>query len=373
MISVLHVLDASASWEQRLALRQLLDHAQQARIRHCVISIGPAAESFRHQFDGPIRTIPALAGWPVLAAPFVARAATDCHADVIHAWGTRPAMAARSSGDRPIVVERFDPRIDARERNLLRTIAQSGRTAFACAAEMVRRRLVEGGVPDDRCVVIRPGVDFNLLNRARRERPRECFGLSPNELIVTAPVPAVPRGGQREAFLAACFAAAVREGIRFILPGDSPETRRIRRLAGNMPALCRPIFMGDAVPAEVAIALADVMVVAPEDDASMTAVAWAFGAGAAVVAVADYAVTELVVAKVNGLLFKRPSHESPAVPAARLILDTAAQRSVRETARGQAYEIFGVRRSVEQHMRLYENLLSGSQPESGITDSAAAG
>lgn len=373
MISVLHLLDRSAGWEQRVALSQLLDHLPGAQVRHTLLCLGSSPRELRRPLSQPVSSVPTLAVWPVLAAPLVARAASKCRADVIHAWGVDAALAARSAGDRPMVVELFDPGLRPREKNLLHTLGRSGRIAFTGAAQMVRRRLVECGVPDDRCVVIRPGVDFNVLGRARREPLRERLGLARDELVVTTPAPATVDGGQREAFLAACFAAAIRQGIRFVLPGDSPQARAIRRLAACMPAPCKPVFSDDSLPFEQVVAAADVLVVAPAGDASMTAVAWAFAAGAAVIAVADYTVTELVVARVNGLLLKRPEHESPALPIARLLLDAEAQRSVRETARGQAYQVFSVRRYVEQHLRLYDNLLAGARPENGISDSAIAG
>jgi len=53
--------------------------------------------------------------------------------------------------------------------------------------------------------------------------------------------------------------------------------------------------------------------------------------------------------------------------------DRASLDKAREVARGQAYEVFGVRRFIEQHMRVYDNLMSDRAPGEGITDSARAG
>jgi hypothetical protein len=60
------------------------------------------------------------------------------------------------------------------------------------------------------------------------------------------------------------------------------------------------------------------------------------------------------------------------VSIARLLRDRDAQRRYVEAARGQAFEVFGLRRFAEQTMRLYENMLSGASPGEGIVDSAHA-
>jgi glycosyltransferase involved in cell wall biosynthesis len=93
-------------------------------------------------------------------------------------------------------------------------------------------------------------------------------------------------------------------------------------------------------------------------------------AGTAVVGTAVHSIAELVAHKVNGLLFKQvPGRSMSAAILARL-QDRASQEKAKEVARGQAYEAFGLRRYIEQTTRLYENVLSGSPPREGITDSA---
>jgi glycosyltransferase involved in cell wall biosynthesis len=93
-------------------------------------------------------------------------------------------------------------------------------------------------------------------------------------------------------------------------------------------------------------------------------------AGVAVIGTAVHAVAELIANKLNGLLFKQTPGRSMVASLFRLLTDRVSQDKVRETARGQAYEVFGLRRCVEQHMRLYDNVLNGSPPGDGIVDSA---
>ena len=121
------------------------------------------------------------------------------------------------------------------------------------------------------------------------------------------------------------------------------------------------------------MAAADALVITPRGDYPTTSIAWAFAAGATVVGTAVYAVAELVSHKLNGLLFKR----TPQRRMVRLIIgalrDRASHAKLIEVARGQAYEIFSVSRYVDQHLRLWDNVLSGAPPADGIIDSAMTG
>ena len=92
--------------------------------------------------------------------------------------------------------------------------------------------------------------------------------------------------------------------------------------------------------------------------------------GSAVIASAVYAVAELIANKVNGLLFNPQSATHLAGAVGRLLMDRDSQSKVREVARGHAYEVFSLRRYIDQHDRLRRNLATGCAPREGIVDSA---
>jgi glycosyltransferase involved in cell wall biosynthesis len=161
-----------------------------------------------------------------------------------------------------------------------------------------------------------------------------------------------------------------RGGIRLILPGVSAERRRIARQAGTVPDGSPLIHPPARIPFERLLAMSDALVVAPRDALSTTAIAWAFGAGVAVIGTAVYAVAELVSHQLNGLLFKQVPGKSMVPAMIRALRDRTSQEKAREVARGQAYEVFSLRRCLDQHVRLYENLLNGVAPGEGISDSA---
>jgi glycosyltransferase involved in cell wall biosynthesis len=270
----------------------------------------------------------------------------------------------------PLVLQLFDPRIAAREVKLLRTVARPEKFAVACSSGTVRRRLIEGGLAPELAVVIRPGVDLALINKCRRGRLREELGLTWDDRVIIVPDPVTRDGGQFEGYWAAALRSYLSGGLRVIVPGASREQRRISRLAGALPVSVGLVTPGAEYRFEQLLAVSDVLLVTPRGDVSTTAISWAMGAGVAVIATAVHSVAELIANRLNGLLFKQMPGRSMAAFIASLLEDRSAQDRAREVARGQAYEVFGMRRCIEQYMRLYENVLSGIPPATGIVDSA---
>ena len=136
-----------------------------------------------------------------------------------------------------------------------------------------------------------------------------------------------------------------------------------------MPGPPAMLDLQEPVPFEELVSVCDALVVAPRGDISTTSISWAMAAETAVIGSAVQAVTELIASKVNGLLFKQVQGKSMATSIARLLEDRESQAKAKEVARGQAYELFSVRRCIEQHARLYENVLSAAAPGEGIVDS----
>ncbi|RME40672.1 MAG: hypothetical protein D6788_02840 [Planctomycetota bacterium] len=221
--------------------------------------------------------------------------------------------------------------------------------------------------------MIRPGVDFAAINRARRGDLRTRLGLSREDRLVIVPEPVSRRTGAIDVFYAIVLLNHIEPGWKIILPGRSRERERILRYARAIP-IETPIVLPNAdEPFENLLAVADVLAMAPPGDVDTTAVAWAMASGTAVIASAVYAVAEMVANRLNGLLFKRTPGRFLAPALVRCLRDREGQRKAIETARGQAYEIFGLRRYLDQTLQLYDNLSAGRPATTDITDSAMVG
>jgi glycosyltransferase involved in cell wall biosynthesis len=253
---------------------------------------------------------------------------------------------------------------------MLRTIARPEGFAVVCSTQWIRRRLIENGVPAECCVVIRPGIDFGAIQKVRKSSLRNDQGIAEDDYVVLLPEPGSRGHSHRAAFWAGSLLNHLEGRYKVIVPGTTREVERIIGFALTLPTAPTLIAPGDAIPVENLVAIADALVVPDTGDVPTTAIAWAMGAGAAVIAAASYAVTELIVSKVNGLLYKHPEGKSPALRIIPLLRDRESQRKVKEAARGQAYEVFSLRRYVDQHIQVYENLLAGVSPSKGITDPA---
>ncbi len=382
MTRICHLFDHSAGWQERIGISQLGQPQSGRSYAACLATVDPGAAQRLHlpyhrievlgrPAGCPGRTSPSLAGFAYdsLTAAVTARFVAKRRIDLVHAWGVEAAWAARATG-KPMVVELFDPVVARRQIKRLGALARTRGFAVACSCETVRRRLIEGGLAPELCVVIRPGVDFSLISDCKRGPLRDELGLARDELAVIVPEPVDRAGGSAEVFWAVALIAQSFGGVRLILPGTSGEQRRIVRQAATLPGRSPLICPGTRVPFERLLSISDALAIGARGDLSTTSIAWAFAAGASVIATAVHATAELVSHKLNGLLLKPTEGKSLVPSLMRALCDRASQKKAREVARGQAYEVFSLRRCVDQHLRLYENLLGGVAPGEGIGDSA---
>lgn len=370
MPRICHLLDRSASWEQRVGVGTLLERSDSGSYPQFVALLDPASRRMLQPKGTLPHTLHPLGPVDALAAPAISRLVEGERAGVIHAWGLHAATAARAATDKPLVVELSDPAVVHDHIKRIRTLSESAKTAWVCSSGIVRRRLIEGGVAADRCVVIRPGVDFATVNRIRRGSLREELGVPGDQTLVVVPEPVLREHGAFEAFSAAALCNHLSGKVRVIVPGRSREAQRIARYARTIPS--RPTILAtlDRYPFEELLCISDVLVFAALGDVSTTAIAWAMAANVAVIGSAVPAIAELISHKVNGQLYN-PKAECGVIPSiAKLLEDTLTQARLKEPARGQAYEVFGLRRFVDQHRKVYENLLCDAVPDEGIADSA---
>jgi hypothetical protein len=269
-----------------------------------------------------------------------------------------------------MVISLFDPEISNRQVKWLRLMAVSGPFAVVCSTETLRRRLLAGGVPPAVTALIRPAVDFALINRGRTGVLRSRLGLNLSDRLVAVAQPLGRLDRFWDVYWAVTLSHTVSESLRLLVPADQWD--RAAGHARTLPVRSAMVPAPKECSFEELMAVADFVVAPARGEISTTALAWAMAAGAAVLGTAVYSVAELIAHKVNGLLFKPTSDRKLAVDLAALLLQPRETvDKVRETARGQAYEVFGIRRFIDQHVRCYENILGGLPPGEGLVDPAA--
>ncbi len=391
-----------------MALTQLVDRLPKEHVSQQAVSLGPVGIKLGSGLTA--KTLPSFGAMTALSAPFVARALRKLGTGLVHAWGVEAAAAASAGSTGPLVLEMFDP-IEATTRiKLIRTLVRARGFAIACGCQIVRRRLIEGGVSPEACVVIRPGVDFGAINQWKRGGLREELGIGRDETMILVPEPVTSAGGQLDAYFAASMLVHLGATLRVVVSGGGRGREGIANFSKGLLEQRSLVLPDPSIPFEELMAVADVLVVAPRGDHSTTAIAWAMASNVLVIGTAVYSVAELISHKVNGLLYKQTMGRSMLPGLAKLLagvspisnVETSKRRNVekgmtetenapssadllhgvggeridvvrlKQTAHGQAYEVFGLRRFVEQHLRLYRNLMEGVAPGEGIVDSAMA-
>jgi len=190
--------------------------------------------------------------------------------------------------------------------------------------------------------------------------------------VVTADVSS-PDAGQEIAVWATAMQSNLQANIQVVVPGMTRQHHRLVRSATAVGRLDAISWSSPQTPVETLVTRADILLLPVSRDISTTAIAWAMAASTLVVAGAVYATAELLAHRNNSLLIKPDSPRRMGVLAAAAMGDLDGVSELKDTARGQAYEVFGVRRCIDQHARLYDNLIAGRDPGDGIADSASVG
>lgn len=340
--------------------------------QHTVAAIDASALRFAPPNGTLPQLLPRRLGLAALAAPAVQALHRKSSFDLLHAWGPDAAAAARAAlPETPLAVTIFNPGIDDRAVRILRTIASDARFGVACTAERVARRLVERGLPHELCAILRPGVDFALLGRQQRPAMRQQLDIPPDCRVVLTPEARDESHGHQAVVWSAMMRRYLDEPIHVIVPGESCHQRDLAALVKSSEAPGVALFTGCQFPYETLLCAADYLVLAGDGECSTTAIAWAMAASVPVIAPATYAVTELLANDLNAILFKPHSRWSRTGAHICALYDrTETLPRIKEAARGQAYEVFSLRRMVRQYQQLYDNLLAGQAPSHEIRDPA---
>ncbi|HNQ21464.1 MAG TPA: glycosyltransferase [Phycisphaerae bacterium] len=374
MTTVCHVFDESVGWVQRVGVRPLLDSGCRAYPAPRLFAIDPAAGEALRPLGKSVTFSPRRFGLDLLAAPRLGVLLREHGTELVHAWGIHAAAAVRSAlgRDQPLVISICDPALPPAAVKLLRALLGDARGAVACGSGVVRRRLVEGGAPSERCVLLRPAVDFAVINAVRGQSRSALLGAAADVTVVLLAEPLCAGHDHFEAFWAVVLRGHLRGGLRVVVPGSSRVAARIARFATGLPDPGVLLVPPDGTPFEHLVACADLLVVPARRDLDPTAIAWAMAAGVPIVAAAVPAVAEFIVHKVNGYLYKPEAGRGLFRVLARLLEDRPEAPRCAEAGRGQAYEMFSARRYVEQTWQLYSNVIAGRRPDADIPDPASA-
>lgn len=369
MTNLLHLVDPRLRAADTATLRLLLDRLPDSEFRHTLATFDrTAARTLANRFDRPVCVVRPPGGVSLLLPIEVARFARRCGAELVHAWGGAALRAATiAARSRSLIYSGLDLTALDADCRLLRQLRPA--PTVVVAGQAMRRALLERGIPPDRAVVVRGATDLGAISRARQAGIREQ--IAPNgEFVLLTSGPATPAGGEFGVVWLSRMLAQLYPGFRLVLPFESPETDRLRRLARAIRLENAFVAPGDRYDWAHLVAASDLFVVAPDDETDPQPIAWAMAGGLGIVAPARRSIAEYLADRSNALLCRDATPRLLAAALIRLIDDEPLRRRLGETARGQAYEVFGQRDCLDNHRRIYENLRAGRPPGDAVRDTA---
>jgi hypothetical protein len=238
-----------------------------------------------------------------------------------------------------------------------------------CDSDTMRRRFVEKGVPIEQCHLIRPGVEFALLNRRREDTAalREKLGFGPEACFILACGECVRGVNQQGTILASCVLNVFDAKYKLLVWGRGPLTENSKRFSSLM--LPRNFirfatsWLGKGIMFEQLLPMAQVMLITADGPIPTLPIATAMAAGVPIVAVVSPTVAELLEDRHTAMMH----FEARARILARKVLELEEDPQLRwkltDQARSEAYEYFSMTRFVSQMNSLYEQVVSGGQVE----------
>jgi len=365
---VLHVLDDTCDVTTLQAVGALRARLGGADLHPLCCIHGESARRQAEYLNEPVAATPLRLGRWFHYAPRLNQLASRCGAGIVHAWGESAlAAAAAIPGAGPRVVTVLDP---AEARSVARVVlAAPTQVVVAAATQVIRSRLLTAGVAPTRVVVNRGPADFKAVNAAQNSELRASIAPGDGPVVLMHG-PASRDGGQYYGLWAAAIVRQIHRNLRVILPYESHETKRLLRFVRSIGVEAMVIVPGDRLTWPQLAACADVFLAPARGEVCVEPLASAMAARLVIVGSAVRSIAEMIADRSNGLLVKRAE---PKLLAARLLTaieDSALARTVTDTARAQAYEVFSLRQYADNYERLYDNLRSGRPPGDGINDSA---
>jgi starch synthase (maltosyl-transferring) len=212
-----------------------------------------------------------------------------------------------------------------------------------------------GGVPRDRLVLVRGGIDPEPIQAAESADPR-TLGLEPALPIVLWTGRLDPVKGLED-LIAAAAAVNRSRPVHLVLAGEGPDRPRLERLVGESGAADRIHLIGrrDDVPS--LLAMADVFAFPSRTEGLPNALLEAMAAGLPIVATNVPGNSDLIKDGCNGLLVKAGDTSGLADCLVKLLANKSLAHRLGQEAARTVIESFHVRDTYRSYLDLYASVV----------------
>ena len=354
----LHV-DTARTWRGGQHQVLLTVNGLRRRGRRSVLAAQPRGALFRRAAKGgDLYPLAQRGDLDIHAAWKLSRLLRALGPDVIHAHDAHAvsvaALARSLTGRRPVPPLVASRRVDFHIRgNAFSRWKYRQVERFICASAAIRDMLIGDGVPPERTVVVREGIDVDRIARAPVLDLHREFDLPPGCPIAGNVAALVHHKGQRHLVDAAARLVRDVPDARVLIVGagelESALSRRIRRLRLDGRVILTG-FRGD-VPS--LLKGLDLFVMSSVSEGLGTSVLDAMAAGRAVVGTRAGGIPESVVDGETGLLV--PPGDAPALARAiaDLLRDPERRRAFGAAGRRRVRTAFSAERMVDETAAVY--------------------
>ena len=258
----------------------------------------------------------------------------------------KPVVVTARGSDISVLTTHALPR-----RLILRAAAKADGLITVCQA--LKTAMVELGVPDERIVTLRNGVDLTLFQPVERAIARARLGLSQYTLL------AVGRLTEAKGQALIIEALTSLPDVRLLLAGSGPDRDALQRLAQELGVQSRVTFLGDVAHAELrnTYNAADALVLASSREGWANVLLEAMACGTPVIASRVWGTPEVVRGPDAGLLLEQRTAAGIAAAVQALRARPPARTATRRYA-----EQFSWDATSRGQTALFEHILEGRTP-----------
>jgi glycosyltransferase involved in cell wall biosynthesis len=345
MVRVLQLIDSDADFQSQTAARQLAGALGDG----FAVDVAPST--------------PSLAAVPGRVLRL--RREPRMFDRLIHAFGARSLAAAVLAGMRVVYSPSGYP--GRREIRWLRAIVGYRELHIVCPTDTLRRALVEGGVPIERCHLIRPAVEFVKVKRRRDDALRAQLGFLPDDFVVLAPGESDRASAHELAAWSVSILHVLDPSYKFLAWGRGRLRERAMRFSekvrlGAFASFAEP-QLGRAVGFEELLPATDAVLVTAQEPVPTLPISICMAAGLPIVATVSPTVAELLEDRHTALLTRDAQPRTIAQRLMDLRSDAGLQWQIADMARTEAYEYASMTRFLNQFRALYRQVATGEHVE----------
>lgn len=228
---------------------------------------------------------------------------------------------------------------------------------FIAVSDVIRRMLIEDGIPADRIEVVHDGVPIGTIDKTEPADAHKAFWLPHGAPLVGNVAALVGHKGHKD--LIAAAARVVREvpDVRFVILGEG-ELRPVLEAQVKSLGLDRHVFLPGFRPDALALQKSfDVFVMSSITEGLGSAMLDAMACRTPIVGTVAGGIPEAITHDVTGLLVKPHHPDDLAAAIIRLLRDPALRERLGTAARAHVASAFSVDHMVEQTLAVYKRRL----------------